>query len=1111
MEIVKRSGEVVLFDSEKILNAIQKALTSSQESTDVLTHSQNVCQDVLSGLENKTYTVEEIQDKVETSLMDNHLYKTAKCYILYRDEHNKNREQNRITKELQVLADNCSEYFNHDPLREFVFSRTYAKWIPQKERRELWTETVERYINFIRSKCGDKLHPDIYTRIQKALLNMEVMPSMRLLQFAGAAADRCNVCVYNCSFSAPESFKDLADIMYLSMSGTGVGFSVEKYNVNKFPEFSVPLESPTHKFYTIEDSKQGWCDSLIECLIAEFAGNKITFDYSKLRPKGARLMTSGGRSSGPDPLKELHQFIHETIKTRRESGNSRLSTLNVHDIICKIGQIVVAGGVRRSALISISDLDDQEMRDCKNGPIWVNNSQRYLSNNSAAYNVKPSQIQFMKEWIALAESRTGERGIVNRSGLKRVLPKRRVDFLGEKINHVGMNPCVTADTWVQTTSGPRQVHELIGVKTHLYVNGESHLTESEGFFETGTKDVYELKTKKGFTLKLTDNHKILTYEKKNRNSKIIQEWKELKDFKIGEKISFSNHRSGNTWPGTGGTFEEGWLIGQIVGDGGILKSKSDKRNHMGYVRFWGETSKMMADIALEYTKSHVNHRSDLKIVYNKQNKTNQIMCVGLYKLCEKYGITLEKNFTEITERTSSDFQRGLIRGFFDADGSVQGTNKTGYSIRLGQSNLPRLYTIQRMLLRLGIMSIVYENRSPIRKKMMPDGNGGYKEYNLQAQHELIIAKDNICWYMDLIGFHEPAKTKKANDNIKNRITPQKKEYFWDSIKSITKLGMEKVYDVTVSDVHEFCANGIRCHNCSEIILQPFQFCNLTEVVCRSDDTKESLFRKVCIATIMGTIQSSLSDFKYIEDKWKKNQDDERLLGVSLTGIMDCPALNEPGILEYLKNQCIVCNEEYANFLGINTSNSITCVKPSGSVSQMVNSSSGIHPRFAPYYIRRVRISDDDPLLKMMKAQGYQTHRAPEAANTSVLEFPVKSPDNAITVNDTDTIQQLETWKRFKKSWTEHNPSVTIYVKPDEWLETGKWVWDNWDDVLGISFFPKSEHIYEMAPYEAITKEEYESRLKSLKKVNFAELVNFEFEDATEVKKEIACAGGVCEL
>ena len=731
-------------------------------------------------------------------------------------------------------------------------------------------------------------------------------------------------------------------------------------------------------------------------------------------------MTSGGRSSGPDPLKELHQFIHETIKARRESGNSRLSTLNVHDIICKIGQIVVAGGVRRciakgqkvdvmeaagektykeiqdinigdlvktingwkkvvafveqgvqevikivhsgrfeplictpnhrvavfnnpddakdfiwknagdlteddilgfptddgaislvhilefqeagetetydievednhnfvcsgvlvhnSALISISDLDDQEMRDCKNGPIWVNNSQRYLSNNSAAYNVKPSQIQFMKEWIALAESGTGERGIMNRSGLKKVIPKRRIDFLGEKINHVGMNPCVTADTPIMTVDGYKPVSKLIGKTSKLVVDKKEVETTDYGFFKKGRELVYKVVTSEGKFIKCSSSHKLHVL---TSNTPAL-EWMELKNIKVGDKI-----------------------------------------------------------------------------------------------------------------RITSD--------------------------------------------------------------------------------------NNFCKY--------------------------------DDIKSITSLDEQDIYDCTINhpDIHWYDSNGILSHNCGEIVMQPFQFCNLTEVVCRSDDTKESLFRKVSIATIMGTIQSSLSDFKYIEDKWKKNQDDERLLGVSLTGIMDCPALNEPRILEYLKNQCIACNQEYANFLGINPSNSITCVKPSGSVSQMVNSSSGIHPRFAPYYIRRVRISDDDPLLKMMKAQGYQTHRAPEAANTSVLEFPVKSPDNAITVNDTDTIQQLETWKRFKKNWTEHNPSVTIYVKPDEWLETGKWVWDNWDDVLGISFFPKSEHVYEMAPYEAITKEEYESRLKSLKKVNFAELVNFELEDATEVKKEVACAGGVCEL
>lgn len=749
MQVVKRNGEQHTFELEKIVNAIRKAMETCKIKDDVNEQSHLIASRVRHRLANNiTIDIEQIQDLVEDELMSSKYHEVAKAYILYRNQHQKLREEkgisstkliNRVTPKIQELADASSARFNYDPLREAVYMRTYSRWIPDQNRREFWKETVQRYVGFIREKCGNLLLDKDYETIYDSVFNMDVMPSMRLLQFAGPAANRCNVCIYNCAFSAPTSFKDLADIMYLSMSGTGVGFTVEKSNVDKFPEF-VPNEIPYLTYsYDIQDSKEGWCNALQYCLEKSFEGAIVNFNYSLLRPQGARCITSGGRSSGPEPLKELLKFIPATINTRRAQGFKTLSTLNLHDIICKIGQIVVAGGTRRSALLSMSDLNDIEMRECKNGPIWLNNDQRYLANNSAVYNTKPPQTVFMKEWLTLAESGTGERGIINRSGLRKVLPKRRVEFLGDKIDHLGLNPC------------------------------------------------------------------------------------------------------------------------------------------------------------------------------------------------------------------------------------------------------------------------------------------------------------------------------------------------------------------------------------SEVLLQPFQFCNLTEVVCRTDDTEESLLRKVSIAAIMGTIQSSLSDFKYIDPKWKKNQDDERLLGVSLTGIYDCPILKKEGILEKLRQRAIDSNLEYAGFLGINRSNAITCVKPSGTVSQMVNASSGIHPRFSKYYIRRVRFSSTDPLLKMMIAQGYIAKSCDPQNNSYAVEFPVKSPDDCIVVNDVSTVEQLETWKRFKMEYTEHNPSVSIYVKPNEWIDTSKWVWENWDIVVGLSFFPYSDHVYDLAPYEAITKEEYETMQKSLKKLDFAQLVNFEYEDTTDVKKEVACAGGVCEL
>ena len=533
------------------------------------------------------------------------------------------------------------------------------------------------------------------------------------------------------------------------------------------------------------------------------------------------------------------------------------------------------------------------------------------------------------------------------------------------------------------------------------------------------------------------------------------------------------------------------------------------------MRFWNESAEAMKDVAIGYCSKYITARSDFIGSFNISNDTWNVRCVGLYDLCMNYGITDEKMFTETTERTSSDFQRGLIRGFFDADGSVQGDLKKGVSIRLAQNDIPRLQVIQRMLLRFGIISSLYKNRTQEGMKPMPDGKGGYKDYLCKAMHELCIANDNIVKYAELIGFHEPAKTKRINEIINSYKRPPNKSQFFDSIAEIKPVGHQKVYDITVNKVHEFCANGIRAHNCAEVILKPYEFCNLTEVVCRESDTVDTLLRKVRIATIIGTYQSSLTNFTFIDPKWIENQKLERLLGVSLTGMWDCEMVREARVLNQLKVLALEINQEYAHRFEINRSAAITLVKPSGTVSQMVNSASGIHARFSKYYIRRIRIAATDPLLKLMKAQGYKA--VPEVgqnettANTFVLSFPVKSPDNAKVVDDLTALQQLEFWKRVKMEYCEHNPSCTIYVKNDEWLDIAQWIWKNWEYIIGLSFLPYSDHVYELAPYEAITKEKYEELKSQMTKVDFSKLIRYEKYDSTDMKKELACVGGVCEL
>jgi len=742
--VQKRDGEIIPFDIGKITNAINKAMLTSGEGS--LKEAEVVAKKVaaeIAGIvkENKgfTPTVETVQDVVEKQLMLSDYTITSKHYILYRQERASLRAQGiSVPERVKKLTDESKKYFRN-PLSEFVYYRSYAKWIEEEGRRETWIETVDRYINFMKGKLGDKLKESEYQDVREAILKQEAMPSMRLLQFAGAAAEKTNVCAYNCSFVAPSCFQDFGDIIYISMCGTGVGFSVESKNIQSLPQIKIQNKKklPT---YVVPDTKEGWADAFVYGMKTWFDGNDVDFDFSLLRPAGARLKIMGGKSSGPQPLINLLGFTRERILRRQ---GRHLRNIDAHDIICKIGECVVSGGVRRSALISLSDLDDQDMRDSKNGQFWVNEGQRMLANNSAVYNTKPTETEFLKEWISLMESGSGERGIFNRESLYKTLPKRRLEKSAEYMGEMGTNPC------------------------------------------------------------------------------------------------------------------------------------------------------------------------------------------------------------------------------------------------------------------------------------------------------------------------------------------------------------------------------------GEIILRSRQFCNLSEVVARSEDNEEDLMKKVRVATILGTYQATLTKFGYLGKEWRENCEEERLLGVSITGQWDSKLSRDKEMLTKLRLESIRINKIYSKRFGINESTCITAVKPSGTVSQTVDCASGMHPRHAPYYIRRVRISATDSLFKMMKDQGVPYHpevgQTKEDANTFVLEFPMKAPEGAICKDDITAIDQLEHWKIVKVNYTEHNPSVTISVGENEWIQVAHWLYQNWDIVGGLSFLPRSNHVYQLAPYEAITEKKYKELVDSMPDFDFSKIITYELKDETEAKRELACVSGVCDI
>lgn len=742
----KRDGSIVPFDFSRIVSAVFKAMQSDggnyieKDAIGIAKKVETELKKLGRKKEDFIPEVELIQDVVEKVLIAANYPDVAKAYILYRQQRAAVRQSGlAASPKVKKLARESKKFFKDNPLGEFVYYRTYSRWIEEEGRRETWIETVQRFMDFMRENLGNKLTEKEYAEVHEYILNQKAVPSMRLFQFAGKAARATNVCAYNCSYIAPTKWRDFSEAMYICMCGTGVGFSVESENIQKLPQikYQTGKKLPTH---VVDDSKEGWCDALTLGLETWAAGKDIEFDYSKLRPAGARLKTMGGKSSGPEPLRQLLNFTRDKILSRQ---GRRLRNIDAHDILCMIGQIVVSGGVRRSAMISLSDLDDSELRDAKKGQFYLNEPQRSLANNSAVYRQKPTNEEFLQEWLALVKSGSGERGIFNRSNLRNTLPERRVKLLRNKIDTLGTNPC------------------------------------------------------------------------------------------------------------------------------------------------------------------------------------------------------------------------------------------------------------------------------------------------------------------------------------------------------------------------------------GEIILQSKQFCNLSEVIARANDTESSLLKKIRIATILGTYQATLTNFPYLSKEWKKNCETEQLLGVSVTGQWDCPVVRKPEVMRKLKAEVIKTNKIYAKRFGRPASTCVTAVKPSGNTSQTFNTSSGMHPRHSQYYIRRVRISATDALFKMLKAQGVPYHpevgQSEDSATTYVLEFPVKSPVHAIFKDDLSAIDQLEYWKKVKLNYTEHNPSTTISVGEDEWIEVANWVYKNWDIVGGLSFLPRSNHVYQLAPYEEISKEQYEELYKKVKDIDFSRIVEYEKENETDMKKELACVGGACEL
>ncbi len=1013
-----------------------------------------------------------------------------------------------------------------EPSQQFIYVSRYSRWIEPLNRREVeWTETTKRYFDFLKAKLDGAVPKKIWALTESLVNQMGVMPSMRAVWGAGDALAKNNIIGYNCSYLPFIDLRAPVELFYILMCGTGVGFSIEKRYIEQIP--AIPQQTGAGAgVHIVGDSREGWADSLDALFRALWDGKDLQFDYSKVRPRGTRLKTMGGRASGPEPLKKLHDFARAIIL--RAQGR-KLNSEEWLDIGNVIGDVVVVGGVRRSSEITFSDLHDDLIRHAKDGAFPPH---RYNSNNTAVYYSKPDSVTFMREWAALAASGRGERGFFNLAAVKKHVPSRR-----KWTDEFRTNPCVTADTMVMTNIGPRQVSDLIGRQFVAVVDGQEFLSTPMGFWNTGTKEVFVVSTNRGYSLKATSNHKILT----------IAGWKEVGQLVAGDSLVLNDHTDYNEIMDENfkEEFEAGWLLGEMVGDGGYAPNYKQG----SYVRFWGPSAKEMGNRAVIAIQNFAlrlekNVRNDFSGTYNTRGIFTASHDV-LNILAERFIAIHHKDILPSLECAPKDFVRGFLRGFFDADGTVANNPIKGSSVRLTQVSKSRLQAVQRMLLRFGIASSIYTNRKPAGMKLLPDGNGGQKLYPVQQLNELVIARDSIEKFALEIGFYEPNKAHALDQIVISRVRPAYKDRFETKVISVVSVGKQEVYDCSIPNKNAFDANGLIAHNCGEILLRPFQFCNLTEVVVRANDDFDDLIAKVKAAVWLGAMQSTLTDFPYIRPLFKKNCEEERLLGVSLTGQMDNPKLMTEEKLEILKKYAVKEAKKACEALKINMSVAITTGKPSGTVSQLVNSASGAHPRHAPYYIRRYRLSGTDPLFAMMRDQGVEfkpdNGQGPESVDkkrrdlvekygrtmseakllipnwdeknvdTWVCSFPIKSPKNALTREDITALDQLNWYLKLRNKWCEHNQSITVYVKDHEWMTVGAWVYDHFDELVGVSFLPYDGGKYEQAPYEEITEEEYNKLAAVFPKIDYTQLSRYELEDGTNGAKELACSSGSCEI
>ena len=1117
-KVVKRDGRTEDFKIEKVVSAVKRALVNgggwpTDEETDKYVEKVTVavCSLIVKTTVNNQVAVDDIQKYVIQQFWIDNMDKSATHYTLYKEERRKAREAEPISQEIRDMIAADAKHFG-EPIQYFQLITKFSRWNEEKKRRETWQEVCDRVMGWFKRQPKLKnVESKYWEELFSYLYDLKASPAMRVIQMAGPPLDRCNVGVFNCSYLPFQDLFSFVELLYILMQGTGAGFSVESYNIEHLPRIKRQKGGEKTK-HAIEDSTEGWCDALHMGLKAWFDGEDVEFDFSKIRPAGARLLTKGGRSCGPEPLKDLLKFARDLISKRQ---GKYLTELDCHDLGCMIGKIVQVGGVRRAALISLSDLNSNEMREAKSGAWWQNHVHRSMANNSAVYDSKPSDTVFMEEWLSLAKSGSGERGIFNRDGVIKMLPKRR------KKVRFGTNPCFHPDTRIHTEHGLMRIQDLYSEGRPCKVSVDSRTKTGQMSYGVDLKQasrveltqenakVYRLITENGNEIVCTDNHEFPT----NRGRL------QLKDIRPGDELML---QSDEGYFGIYGSLGEGLILGIATGAGKLEKdghkrslSLEDFFANMGNSRLLRDCKRALANKTTSGSVKTMGFKTSKTVKMSGAIFNNKVQSfAGVDRIAD-----LKFLVPEAVMQGTRSMVAGYICGLLTAAAKVQRVRTTAGRMDIAlhiESTSQKLLLDTQML--LGNFGVVSRVRKVLRK---PDSSvpiiDEAETVNAHERYSLVINQSNCETLMNNIGVEGHVGVL-LDDVVSADADMQgsKAESYMTTVKSITEEGFSDVYCLNQPATHNVIANGVVAGNCAEIILRPYEFCNLTIVIARPDDTPETLKEKIRVATIFGTFQASCTNFKYIRQDWHKNCEEEALLGVDITGQMDCPLLR-PGaegrekLLEDLKSVVAKTNEEWAKKIGINRAAADTCVKPSGDSSQFFNCGSGIHAWFGKYFIRRVRERKDSPVARMLMDQGVPWMVAPEDPSLVCFEFPRKAPEGALTRHDQTAVEQLENWLVWKKHFAEHSVSATVYIEDTEWFEAGRWVHKHFDEVSGVSFLPRDNGSYTGTPYEEIGEEEYRKRLAALPEIDWSKLVRYETEDMTVGSQTYACTAGGCDF